>query len=186
MTAIVAVRKGKKSVIASDSLTTFGSRHVTTDNHSSLKIRKVGNSYVALSGYTLYKNILDDYLKDRRTIKLNSKEAIYRFILKFWKELKDNYSYVNNQSGSKYQPFADLNSRFLILNKNGIFTVDSNMTVTRFKQYYAIGSGSDYCLGALHALYHTDMSAKEIARKSIAAGIAFDAHCGGKIKVRQL
>lgn len=186
MTAIVAVRKGKKSVIASDSMTSFGSRRVPEANHSSVKIRKIGKAYVALSGFTLYKNILDDYLKDRKVVKLNDKASIYRFILKFWKEIKENYSYVNNQSGSKYHPFADLSSSFLILNKNGIFTVDSNMTVTRFKQYYAIGSGSSYCLGALNALYDSDLSAKQIAKKAIAASIAHDAGCGGSIKIKEL
>lgn len=186
MTAIVAVIKGKQSVIASDSMTSFGSRRVPGDNYSSVKIRKLGNSYIGLTGYTLYKNILDDYLKDRKSVKLDNKEAIYRFMLKFWKELKENYSYVNSQSAGKYHPFADLNSSFMILNKNGIFTVDSMMTVTRFKQYYAVGSGSSYCLGALHTMYDTKHSAKEIARKAIAASIAFDAHCGGKIRVKEL
>ena len=123
MTAIVAVRKGNKAVIASDSLTTFGSVHVSQSNYSSVKIRKIGSSYVAMSGYTIYKNILDEYLKDRKGIKLNTEKEIYRFILKFWKELKEHYAYVNNQSGRKSQPFADLNSMFLILNQNGIFTI---------------------------------------------------------------
>ncbi len=186
MTAIVAVRKGKKVAIASDSLTSFGSMHVTQENYSSIKIRKIGNSYVALSGYSIYKNILDDYLKDRKPVKLNSKAAIYKFMLKFWKDLKDRYSYVNNQSSGKYQPFADFNSSFLIVNKSGIFTVSSNMTVTRFKQYYAIGSGSSYCMGALHALYETDLSAKEIAKRAISAAKTFDPYCGGKVRVRQL
>lgn len=186
MTAIVAVRKGRRLAIASDSLTTFGSKHMTGQNHRSIKIRKVGDSYVALSGYTLYKNILDDYLKDRKTVRLKNKEEIYRFMLKFWKELKENYSFVNNQSGSKYNPFAELSSSFMVLNKNGIFSVDSSMSVTQFKQYYAIGSGANYCLGALHALYNTDLNAKEIARGAIAASIAFDPYCGGKIRVREI
>lgn len=186
MTAIVAVRKGKKAVIASDSLTSFGNRRVTPENYSAIKIRKVGNSYIALSGYTLYKNILDDYLKDRKSVKLHSKEAIYKFVLKFWKDLKDKYTFVNDQSGGKYQPFADLSSSFLILNESGIYTIDSNMTVTQFEQYYAIGSGSSYCLGALHALYKTKRSAKEIAKGAIAASIAFDAGCGGKIRLKEL
>ena len=186
MTAIVAVRKGKKAVIASDSLTSFGNMHVTQDNHSSVKIRKIGGAYIALSGYSLYKNILDDYLKDRKSVKLNSKDSIYRFMLKFWKELKDNYSYVNNQSSSKYQPFAEFNTRFMVLSKKGIFTVGSNMTVTKFNQYYAIGSGSDYALGALHALYHTDMSPRKMAEAAVAASITFDPHCGGEIQVKEL
>lgn len=186
MTAIVAVRKGNKAVIASDSLTTFGSVHVSQSNYSSVKIRKIGNSYVAMSGYTIYKNILDEYLKDRKGIKLNTEKEIYRFILKFWKELKEHYAYVNNQSGRKSQPFADLNSMFLILNKNGIFTISGNMSVTRFKQYYAIGSGSEYCLGALHALYDTKLSARAIAKRAVHAGITFDPWCGGKIRIKEL
>ncbi len=186
MTAIVAVRKGKKAVIASDSLTTFGGQHVSQENYSSVKIRKIGNSYVAMSGYSVYKNILDEYLKDRKAVKLNTKKEIYRFVLKFWKEMKDNYAFVNNQSNSKSHPFADLNSRFMVLNKRGIFTISGNMTVTRFKQYYAIGSGAEYCLGVVHALYDSDLSARAIAKKAIDASVTFDPWCGGKIRIKEL
>ena len=36
------------------------------------------------------KTSLDDYLKDRKSVKLNDiRSDIYRFMLKFWKELKE-------------------------------------------------------------------------------------------------
>jgi ATP-dependent HslUV protease subunit HslV len=58
------------------------------------------------------------------------------------------------------------------------------MSVTRFKRFDAIGSGSPYALGALHALYEEPLGAAEIARRACAAAIYFDADCGGEIDAR--
>ena len=53
-------------------------------------------------------------------------------------------------------------------------------SITQFQQYYAIGSGAGYALGALHALYG-DHSPTETARRAVQAAIDLDIYCGGEI-----
>ena len=57
------------------------------------------------------------------------------------------------------------------------------MDVSRFEQYYAIGSGAEYALGALYNLYEWEQSAEIIARGAVETAIAFDVYCGGEINV---
>ena len=46
----------------------------------------------------------------------------------------------------------------------------------------AIGSGGNYALGALHAIYDGPprLPAEEIARRACAAAVHFDLSCGGE------
>jgi ATP-dependent protease HslVU (ClpYQ) peptidase subunit len=60
------------------------------------------------------------------------------------------------------------------------------MSVMAFREYYAIGSGASYALGALHALYATERDPATLARRGCEAAIAFDVYCGGEIDVRRI
>ncbi len=46
-------------------------------------------------------------------------------------------------------------------------------TVVQYERFFAISSGREFALGAMHAVYDT-LSAAEIARAGIAAGCEFD------------
>lgn len=63
----------------------------------------------------------------------------------------------------------------LIANPRGIFGVAEHRTVQEFSRFYAYGSGSDYALGALYALYdQPGLGAEDIARRAIEAAAEFD------------
>jgi ATP-dependent protease HslVU (ClpYQ) peptidase subunit len=47
--------------------------------------------------------------------------------------------------------------------------------VYQFARYWAIGSGRKFAMGAMHALFDTDMTAGQIAEAAIRAGCEFDA-----------
>jgi ATP-dependent HslUV protease subunit HslV len=94
---------------------------------------------------------------------------------------------VNEQSRSEDKtPFADLDATFLIASPGGIFLVSSNMSVSSFTKYYAIGSGGDYALGALHALYDGGNDAGALAESAVAAAKAYDSGCGGATVTREI
>jgi len=61
--------------------------------------------------------------------------------------------------------------------------IDSDLSITKFEQYYAIGSGSDYSLGVIHTLYDEKLDATEIATRAVSTAIAFDTKCGGDIMI---
>ena len=184
MSIAAAVRKNGKTVIAADTQINFGAVKVPIDNFRPAKVRRVGSSYLAMSGWGIYENIFAASLTKADRPRLDSEKAIFRFFVGFWRELREHYSFVNDQAHQEDpSPFADLDASFLIANKKGIFHVSGNMTVTAFEQYAAIGSGADYALGALHALYHEELDAADLVQRACSAAMAFNIYCGGEIDV---
>ena len=185
MSIAVAIRKTRQLVLGTDSQTSFGSSRVPTDNLKTIKIHQIGDAYLATTGWGLCENILDDYLTRSPDAKLDTKHAIFTFFMTFWKELHDSYSFVKDQSDKDDEsPFGSLDASFLVVSPQGVFHVGSDMSVTAFEKYYAIGSGADYALGAVSALYEDSPDAVTVCRKAIAAAIDFDVHCGGDIDIR--
>jgi ATP-dependent HslUV protease, peptidase subunit HslV len=184
MSIAVAVKKGGRTVVAADTQENFGDRKVVRTNLRAEKILRVGSSYVAATGWGLYDNILRDYLARARTPRFRSSAEIFKFFVRLWKDMKARYTLVNDQAHTDDPtPFADLDSSFLVVNGSGIYQVSGNMSVTRFEEYYAIGSGASYALGALHVLYGGRLGAEEIAREACQAATAFDVFCGGELDV---
>ncbi len=95
--------------------------------------------------------------------------------------MRVKYALLNDQANTDKDPFADLDSSFLVASRNGIYGISSNLSVCQFKQYHAIGSGCDYAFGALYALYDSSLGAEAIARAAVEAAIRFDTDCGGEI-----
>ena len=62
----------------------------------------------------------------------------------------------------------------LICNPKGIFGVYSLREVSEYTKFWAIGSGSEFALGAMHALYDRLDSAEEIAKAGVEAGAEFN------------
>ncbi len=185
MTIAVAVRKGGEIVIAADTQNNFGHNRAPIANHRTQKILTVGGNHLATSGWGLYANILDDFLARKRAPKLDTERDVFRFFQTFWKVLHEHYSLVNDQCQNEEErsPFGDLDASFLLANGGGIFFVSSDTSVTEFQQYYAVGSGAEFALGALHALYDSDLDAETLARRACAAAMAFNVYCGGEIDV---
>ena len=181
MSVIVAVRKGAQIVIAADSQDNFGDLRPPPDNHEAIKLREVGDAVLGSSGWALYDDIFAHYLA-RRRVSLANRTAVFDFFVKFWKDLRKNYSFVNDQPGKETEtPFANLDASFLVASPGGIFLISSNMSVSEFRQYYAIGSGSDYAIGAAHALYEDQKDPGLIADRAVRAAMAYDNSCGGRI-----
>jgi len=184
MSIAVAVTKGGKTVIAADSMSVFGDRKMPIANHRASKIMRVGNSHVAMAGWGLYENVLADFVPRQRKSSLANERDIFAFFMKLWGELPERYSLVNEQSHPDDEsPFGDMDSSFLIANRQGIFHVAGNLSVTRFEQYYAIGSGADYALGTLHTLYGGKLDAEALSKRGCETAITFDVSCGGEIDV---
>lgn len=185
MSVAVAVRKGGRIALATDTQTSFGASRVPLPNLKTSKIQEIGQSLLATTGWGLYENILDDLLSRRPETELEGRQSIFSFFLGFWKELHDQYPFVKDQCDKEDEsPFGSLDASFLIVNPFGIFYVGTDMSVTLFEQYYAIGSGSDFALGALAVLYEREDDPQEICRKAVQAAITFDVHCGGEIPVK--
>lgn len=184
MSIVVAVRKDERIVLAADTQSNFGSSRMTPDNHRAAKLHRVGTAWIGATGWGLYENLLQDHLAKRASVRLRDQRDIFTFFLGFWKALRKDYNLVNDQAvKDRESPFGDLDASFLVVNRQGIFCVESDLSVTRFERYFAIGSGGDFALGALHALAGTDLDAEELARRAVRAAIDLDSRCGGEIDV---
>ncbi|MBD3240252.1 MAG: hypothetical protein GF331_06670 [Chitinivibrionales bacterium] len=181
MSIVVAVEKDGRVAMAADTQTSFGDVKVPPDNLRTCKINKLGSSYIGKTGWGLYDNIFSDFVDAKKAPSLLDETAIYTFFLRLWRRLHERYGFVNDQCRDKDSPFGDLDASFLITNKNGIFHVASDMSVTRFAKYYAIGDGNDFALGALYSLYNFDYDAETLAAKAVEAAMAFRIFCGGEI-----
>ena len=70
MSIAVAVRTGNDIVLATDSKRTFGGNAVPESNLRDVKLRRVGEAYLATTGWGVYANILDDYLRMMKNMTL--------------------------------------------------------------------------------------------------------------------
>lgn len=186
MSIVVAITKNNRTVMASDTMGFYGSQRVPTDNSKVVKIRRVGTALLAMTGWTVYDNIFEDFLAQEKTPALGSSKEIFTFFLGLWKELHERYPFVNDQADNKDSPFGDLDASFLIANGSGIYKISSDTNVSRFDKYYAIGSGSDYALGAVFTTYDRSDDAADLARRAVETAMNFDVYCGGEIDLYEV
>jgi ATP-dependent HslUV protease, peptidase subunit HslV len=183
MSIVVAIRKNGLTCVAADTQNSFGSNRVSEANGGVTKLRRLGSAILGTTGWGIYENILDDYLKANGAPQLNDRGDIFAFFLGLWKALHETYPFVNDQGDRNDSPFGNLDASFLVAAPTGIFYVAPDMSVSEFRQYFAVGSGADFSLGAAHCLYPENLTASEIARRAAEAAIAFNLYCGGEIEV---
>ena len=187
MSIAVAVHKDGRIALGTDSKTRFGSSRIPVDNLRTRKTHTIGRSLMATTGWGLYENILDDFLARFPNAELGGKTEIFHFFMGLWRELRDTYTLVKEQCDKDDDsPFANLDASFLVVNELGIYHVGADMSVTRFERYYAIGSGGDYSLGAIEAVYADVASAEKICRRAVEVAITFDVHCGGPVQLESV
>lgn len=174
MTTIVVVKKNNQVVIAADSLITFGEvrQPEKYDCHSE-KIQKVGDSYLSIVGSAAHTLVLDSVMR-RKDFKasFSSRESVFDTFLKMHKLLKDEY-YLNPKDEDD-DPYESSRIDALIASPQGIFSVYALREVYEYKRFWALGSGSEFALGAMFACYDELDDAAEIAAKGVAAGAEFN------------
>ncbi len=183
MSIVVAVKKNGRTVMAADSLSVFGQERIPIDNSKATKVRAIGTALMAMTGWSVYWNILDDLLAAREVPALGDEKEIFTFFLELWAQLRERYPFVNDQAHSKDSPFCDLDASFLVANPQGIYKVSQDVSVCRFDKYYAIGSGGVYALGGLFQIYDHESDPAVLARRAVETAIEFDIYCGGVIDV---
>ena len=160
----------------------FGGQRFPARDTRLNKIHRIGDSLIAWAGWSLYAEMLTAHLAASEQVpRLRSEAEVFAFFVNFWRAMRANYTFLQSTSPQEGHPFANLESTFLLVNPSGIYRVAGDMDVTQFQQYSAIGSGSQYALGALRVLYNQPLGAAEIGRRAVQVGIDFDVYCGGRI-----
>jgi ATP-dependent HslUV protease, peptidase subunit HslV len=173
MTTLVVVRKGDTAVIAADSLTTFGDTRLSdVFDASSRKMVHHGSTTIALCGSAAHQLVYENLLSTSKELNFNSKAEIFETFRKLHAILKEQH-YLNPKE-EEDDAYESTHITALIANPTGIYGIYSMREVFEFTRFWASGSGREYALGAMLAVYDNLSTAEEIARVGIHAGATFD------------
>lgn len=174
MSTIVVVRKGDRAAIAADTLTKWGSQKESAAYvHNHQKILAVGKAFVGYCGPASARHMLKNYFSSlKNPPKFTDPDDIYATWLLLHDACKNRYYLKPDEDDN---PVESTRFDALIASPHGIFGVDSDRLVQHFTRFYAYGSGSQYAMGALWALYdHPELDAEALAQKAIEAAAEFN------------
>ena len=182
MSTVTIARKDGCVAIAADTLTTFGPRKMSAAyNRRAGKIIKVGSSYVGLTGWSIHQQVLEHVFRPGSTPPgLSSRTEIFETFLRLHEHLKA--AYFMTPRPAEHDVYEPTHVQAMIANEHGAFGVYSMRDVMEYQHFWASGSGSDYALGAMHAMYNTAADARSVAEAGVRASAEFDDATGAPIE----
>ena len=173
MTTCVVVKKDNQIAIACDSLVTFGDTRLSNAYEANNKIFQVGDSYITLAGTAAHFPVMRKLMTDMGDeCKLATREQVFETFSKVHHLLKENY-FLNTKEDED-DPYESSQITTLIANPHGIFGVYSYREVFSFDRFWGIGSGRNFALGAMYAVFDQGGNARDIAEVGVRAGAEFD------------
>src|SRR5437764_54606 len=168
MTTLVAVRKNDEIAIAADSLTTFGDTRLPAEFDRSFdKIVKHRDTYVGLCGSAAHQLVFENLLAKQPDLDFSSKAAIFETFSRLHPILKEQH--FLNPKEEEDDPYESSQVTALVANRHGIFGVYSMREVFEYTQFWAVGSGREFALGAMYTQYERLKTATAIAKIGIEA-----------------
>ena len=173
MTTIVIVRKGDTAAIAADSLTTFGeTRLAAVHDRTYDKIVRYKDTYIGLCGSAAHQLVFESLLAKHDNLDFSNRASIFETFRMLHPILKEQH--FLNPKEEEDDPYESTQVQALIVNLRGIFGVYSMREVFEYTQFWAAGTGREFALGAMSALYSRLKTAEEVARAGVEAGTLFD------------
>lgn len=174
MSTIVAVVKNNQACIAGDSLTSFGdtklaSRHI---KHAD-KVLNFNENYFGVVGSAAHQLVLESIFQNHPDLlDLNDRLSIFESLRKLHPVLKEHYFLNSKEEDDDVYESSRIDA--LLMNTSGIYGIYSLREVDQYQQYWAIGSGSEFALGAMFSVYDALDSVEDIAKIGVRAGAEFD------------
>ena len=190
MTTLVVVKKAGQVAIAADTLVTFGDTSLPHRFEANSKIFKVdtpqGISYVGMAGTVAHFPALRKAMAalPKEDLKFGSRDEVYDTFLKLHPVLKETFFLQTKEDDN--DPYESSQFSVVIANACGIFGLYSYREVFEFKEFWGIGSGRSFALGAMHAVWDKAKTAREVAVAGMNAGCEFDKNSAGPIEVFNL
>ena len=184
MSTIVAVVKNGVACIAADSLTSFGDTKQSAEFVvNSDKILVLANSstnadskdltYMGIVGSAAHHLVMQNLVLDHADkIDLSDRMSIFITLKTIHPILKDEY-FLNSKEEDE-DSYESSRVDALIMNENGIFGLYSLREVEQYSRFWAVGSGSEFALGAMQTAYEIYDTAEQIAQAGVVAGATFD------------
>lgn len=184
MTTIVVARKADSIAIAADTLVTFGDTRLSGAYETNEKIFRVGSSYIGIAGTAAHFPVLRKLLTGMEEVRLGTREQVFETFMRAHALLKQHY-YLNTREDDD-DPYESSQLTALIANPAGVFGVYSYREVFSFDRFWAIGSGRNFALGAMHAVYDRLDTAAAVAEAGVLGGIEFDKSSAGPYRIHSL
>ena len=186
MSVICAAIKDKEVAIACDTQSNFGSLCVPSRHHvNSGKLYSVNGSIIGIVGWHAISNMIEHLIKyNKKEFVLNDRMSILTTLITLHEKMKDDY-YLETREDED-QPVESNQLDALIINKHGLFQIGTYREVNEFKTFWAIGSGNKLGIGAMHAVYNSGYTAREIAETGVKAAAEFDDGCGLPLKSKSI
>ncbi len=174
MSTIVIVRKQQRACIAADSLTSFGDTKQSAEFVANAdKILEFQGQYLGIVGSAAHQLVMQSLLQRHAdAIDLSGQLAIFETLNRIHPILKEEY--FLNAKDEDEDDYETSRIDALLLTHRGIYGLYALREVDEYTKFWAIGSGSEFALGAMHAVYDSLDSAEAIAEVGIRAGAAFD------------
>jgi ATP-dependent HslUV protease subunit HslV len=187
MTTLVVVKKAGQAVIATDGLVTFGDTRLASRFEANSKIFKVetpaGGSFIGMAGsaahFPVLRKAMEAMPKDQ--LRLGSKDEVFDTFNKLHPVLKEAFFLQTKEDDN--DPYESSQFSVLIANASGIYGLYSYREVFEFKEFWSIGSGRSFALGAMHATWGKAKTAREVALAGVHAGCEFDKNSGGPVEL---
>ncbi len=174
MSTIVATIKNGLACIAADSLTSFGDTKQSAEFViDANKILTYEHNFIGVVGSAAHHLVLRSIL-DRHADKIDfsSQMAIFESLRALHPVLKEEYFLTSKDEEPDAYETSHIDA--LLMNPTGIYGIYSLREVDQYTRFWAVGSGADYALGAMHAVYDQYDTAQAIAEAGIEAGVTFD------------
>ena len=143
--------------------------HRFEDNTKIFKVETDdGVSFIGMAGTVAHFPVLRKAMGSmpREILKLGSKDEVFDTFTKLHPYLKDNFFLQTKEEDS--DPYESSQFSVVIANASGIYGLYSYREVFEFKEFWGIGSGRSFALGAMHAAYAKAKTAREVAEAGIA------------------
>jgi len=177
MTTIVVVRKNNEAAIAADSLTTFGDTRLSAQfDRTYDKIVHYKGTYIGLCGSAAHQLVFASLLAKHDDLDFSNKRSIFETFRKLHPILKEQH--FLNPKEEEDDPYESTQITAVIANPSGIFGVYSMREVFEYTRFWAVGTGREFALGAMHSLYDRLTTASAVAEAGIEAGAVFDKNSG--------
>lgn len=179
MGTIAAVKKDNQFCIAADSCNLREQivKPALASQHSC--ILKLGDSYLGLNSSVAYQQAFESVLASisgKEIPKFTSRRDVHEFFLYIHGIMRSQSFMVTNFQQDQDFEWSPMNA--ILINRSGIYKIDSGRAIYQFKHFWAIGSGELTALGAMHAAYQRFKKPEPIAKAALEAVAQFDAGAG--------
>jgi len=178
MSTIVAAVKNNIACIAADSLTSFGDTRqpaeFVTDSDKIIRFSGyTSDNYMGIVGSAAHQLVMQNLIINHADkLDFSNRLSIFNTLKVIHPILKEEYFLNSKEEDNDSYESSRVDA--LIMNSNGIFGLYSLREVDQYSRFWAVGSGSEFALGAMHAAYQSMEDAQAIAEAGIMAGTTFD------------